>query len=72
MFLLFVLLSTCLSLILGFGPDLQIGGSLRSRKHLDNFILRLGSGVVSYWLHKVHLSTCNSFPVGVGTSDSLR
>ena len=58
-------------MILGFGLDLQIGGSLRSRKHLDNFILPLG-GVVSYWLHKVHLSTCSSFPVGVGTSDSLR
>ena len=59
-FLVFVLLSTCLFVILGFGPDLQIGGSLRSRKHLDN-ILPLGSGVVSYWLHKVHLSTCSSF-----------
>jgi dolichol kinase len=58
------------SYFLGFGPDLQIGGAPRSRKHLDNFILPLGSGVVSYWLHKVYLSTCSSFHVGVETPDS--
>jgi hypothetical protein len=54
---------------LGFGPDLQIGGAPRSRKHLGNFILPLGSGVAN-WLHKVHLSTCSLFHVGVWTSDS--
>ena len=59
------------SYFLGFGPNLQIGGAPRLRKHLDYFILPLGSGVVSYWLHKVHLSTCSSFPVGVETSNSL-
>jgi len=57
------------SYFLGFGPNLQIGGTPRSRKHLDYFILLLGSGVVSYCLHKVYLGTCSSFSIGVESSD---
>jgi len=38
-------------------------------KQPQRFILLLGSGVVSYWIHKIHFSTCSLFPVGVGTSE---
>jgi hypothetical protein len=48
-----------------------IGGFLASRKWPNIFTLPLGRGVVSYQSHKVHLSTCSSFPIGVGTADSL-
>jgi hypothetical protein len=75
MILSILLVLVCLSLptsLLGLGLDLRFGGFSVSRKWSNIFPLSLGSGVVSYWPHKVHLSTCSSFPVVVGTSDSLR
>lgn len=49
--------------------DLQIGGILRAKRYLDSLMLPLGSGVISYWLHKVHLSICSSFPIGIESFD---
>jgi hypothetical protein len=69
--LVLICLSPNLSL-LGFGLDLRFGGFSVSRKWSNIFTLPLGSEVVSYWFHKVYLSTCSSFPVGVETSDNLR
>ena len=68
---------TCICLytltsFLGFGLDLWFRGLLVSRKALNILISPLDSGVVSCGSHKVHLSTYTSFPVGVGTTDSLR
>ena len=70
---------TCISLspslsshFLGFGLDLRSGDLSASKEQPQHVTLPLGSGVVSYRSHKIHFSTCSTFPVGVGTSNSLR
>ena len=55
--------------LLGIGLDLRSGDPSASKEQPQCFTLPLGSGVVSYRLHKVHFSTCSSFPVGVGSAD---
>ena len=61
-----------LNFILGFGLDLRSGDLSASKEQPQCVTLPLGSGVVSYRSHKIHFSTCSTFPVGIGTSDSLR
>ena len=72
--IIFVLvdLSSSPTLLLGFGLDLRSGDLSTSKKQPQHFTLPLGSGVVRYLSLKVRFSTCSTFPVGVGTSDSLR
>ena len=71
--IIFVLvgLSSSPTLLLGFGLYLWSGDLPASKEQPQHFILPLGSGVVSYRSHKIHFSTCSTFPIGVGTSDSL-
>ena len=67
-----VSLSSSPTLLLGFGLNLWSGDLSASKEQPQRITLPLGSGVVSYRSHKIHFSTCSTFPVGVGTSDSLR
>ena len=69
---LFLFVSSSPKLFLGFGLNLRCGDLSASKEQSQCFTLPLGSGVVSYWIHKVHFSTCSTFPVGVRTSNSLR
>ena len=71
--IIFVLvgLSSFPTLLLWFGLDLLSGDLPASKEQTQHFILPLGSGVVSYQSHKIHFSTCSTFPIGVGTSDNL-
>ena len=70
LYYLYLLVSLSTS-FLGFGGDLHFGGFSTLRKWSNILTLPLGSDVVSLGSHKVHLSTCSSFPIGVGTSSSL-
>ena len=64
--------SSSINIFLGFRLDLRSGDLSASKEQLQCVTLALGTGVVSYQSHKIHFSTCSTFPVGVGTSDSLR
>ena len=70
--LLFLCVSSSLRIFLGFGLDLWHGDLSASKEQLQRVTFPLGSGVVSYQSHKIHFSTYSAFPVGIGTSDSLR
>ena len=72
--IIFVLvgLSSSPTLLLGFRLDLWSGDLSASKEQPQHVTLPLGSGVVSYRSHKIHFSTCSTFLVFIGTSDSLR
>ena len=57
---------------LGFGTRSMEWWLINVKRVTQHLILPLGSGFVSYWHHKVHFSTCSSFPVGVASADCLR
>ena len=72
--IIFVLvgLSSCPTLLLGFGLNLRSGDLSASKKQPQHFTLPLGSGVVRYLSLKVHFNTYSEILVGAGTPGCLR